>query len=108
MEIQTTDFFNQDSGVVTLRRGRLAMLPWSQVAVTVYNENRERVNTATGTVSGSALRVGSGKFEPFENTINLGSTDWSWNPERAAVQEFQFAVMALTEDFSIRVTVASW
>ena len=95
-------------GEIEIRRGASTALRWSEVTVNVFDGNGDEVDTATGTLTGKALKTGSGKAQDFEESIDFETDEWSWLPEMSTVQRFFFLVSGLNAGYSYQITINSW
>ena len=95
-------------GQIEIRRGTATSLRWSEITVNVFDANGEEVDEATGTLSGKALKTGSGKPQDFEENIDLSTDNWSWLPEMSTVRSFFFSISGLNTGYSYQITVSSW
>ena len=85
-------------------------LRWSSVAIAVFDAagNPADPDDVTGTVTGSVLKTGQGKKQPFANVINLATDSWSTDAELATVRSFFFTVAGLNSGYSFEITINSW
>ena len=95
-------------GEIEIRRGASTSLRWSEVTVNIFDGSGSEIDTATGTLTGRALKTGSGKPQTFEETINLATDNWSWLPELSTVQAFFFSISGLNAGYTYQITINSW
>ena len=97
-------------GEISINRGALTSNRWSEITISVFDAagSESDPSTTTGIVSGTAIKSGSGKPQPFINTVDLSANDWSWQPELSTVEEFRFSVAGLNAGYTYEITVSSW
>ena len=110
MGVVRSERHTESDNPITVNRGMDASEPWSEITINVFDASGTPATPGgvTGVLTGSALKVGSGKLQPFQNTVNLSTQDWSWQPELSRVQEFQFSIAGLNAGFTYQITVNSW
>lgn len=99
---------SEDDGEITVNLGPESGKRWHEITIRIFDDNNNRVTTATGTFTGKALKSGTDKEEEFAETIDLSSDPWSWKPELSSVRAFLFSVSGLNPNYTYQITINNW
>ena len=97
----------QAEGMFTINRGADSIKPWSEITVEVFNAAGQPVTTATGVITGMVQKIGQGKPQPLENTLDLSTDNWSFTAELSGVQNFMFSITGLNALHTYEITIIS-
>lgn len=101
-----TQKFN-DSSPESARKvdfGSSTSLLYNQYAIKVFDSNDNEVSDATGVVSVNILEDGTSKLETTDETVNLATDKFSFDPFFLRVAEATFSVTGLNAGYTIQVT----